>query len=114
MKTFLTCMLLLPIWLQSLQSSFPASDNAVVHAVLFYSPSCGHCELVITETLPPLFEQYGEQLSIVGVDVTQPAGQVLFQAALQYFNQESGPVPFLVVGDTYCMAHLISPRNFLA
>ena len=68
---------------------------------LFYSPNCGHCHLVITELLPPLVEQYGEQLSIVGVDVTQPDGQALFLAALQHFNLESGGVPFLVVGDTY-------------
>ncbi|MBM4426256.1 MAG: vitamin K epoxide reductase, partial [Chloroflexi bacterium] len=47
---------------------------AVVHAVLFYSPSCGHCHYVIEEVFPPLFEKYGDQLQIVGVDVTQTEG----------------------------------------
>ena len=47
----------------------------VVHAVLFYSPTCPHCQYVITETLPPLMEKYGNQLQIMGVDVTQPKGR---------------------------------------
>lgn len=77
------------------------TDNAVVHAVLFYSPSCGHCHYVIDEVLPPLFEKYGDQLQIVGVDVTQPDGQTLFLAALQAFSLEQSGVPFLVIGDVY-------------
>ena len=78
MNKLLICLLMIPVALTSLPASSSASDNGVVHAVLFYSPSCGHCHLVITETLPPLFEKYGDQLSIVGVDVTQTGGQALF------------------------------------
>jgi uncharacterized membrane protein/thiol-disulfide isomerase/thioredoxin len=85
---------------QPVQAQTP-SPGGVARAVLFYSPSCGHCEYVITEVLPPLFEQYGDQLQIVGVDVTQPAGQAMFWAALEYFGLESSGVPFLVVGDQY-------------
>jgi uncharacterized membrane protein len=59
-----------------------------------------------------LFEQYGEQLYIVGVDVTQPGGQNLFLAVLQYFNLESGGVPFLVVGDTYLIGSVDIPEKF--
>lgn len=101
MNQLLICTLLFPFLISASPVSSMLSAEAVVHAVLFYSPNCGHCQLVITESLPPLFEQYGEQLYIVGVDVTKPDGQVLFLAALQYFNLESGGVPFLVVGDTY-------------
>jgi uncharacterized membrane protein/thiol-disulfide isomerase/thioredoxin len=84
----------------------------VVHAVLFYSPNCGHCYKVITEVLPPLIEQYGEQLFIVGVNVSEPGGQELFRSVLQYFNMESGGVPFLVVGDTYLIGSLDIPAKF--
>ena len=87
-------------------------SEPVVHAVLFYSPSCGHCYNVITEGLPPLFEQYGEQLYIVGVDVSEPGGQELFRTVLQYFNLESGGVPFLVVGDTYLIGEVDIPEKF--
>ena len=41
------------IVVQLTQARTPSPD-AVVRAVLFYSPTCGHCEYVITEVLPPL------------------------------------------------------------
>ena len=110
----LICILLFPFLLSMspVSSAQTPPSMAVVHAVLFYSPNCGHCHLVITESLPPLFEQYGEQLTIVGVDVTQPDGQALFLAALQYFNLESGGVPFLVIGDTYLVGSIDIPEKF--
>jgi len=111
MNKFLTCILLLPVWLSSLQPSSSVSGEVVVHAVLFYSPTCGHCHMVITETITPLVEQYGEQFYIVGVDVSQPSGQAIFQAALQYFNLESGGVPFLVIGDTYLIGSVDIPEK---
>ena len=92
-------------------SAAPASDG-VVRAVLFYSPSCGHCEYVITTVMPPLFEEYGEQLYIVGIDVSQVNGQALFMASLQYFNLEQSGVPFLVVGDTYLVGSRDIPEQF--
>jgi uncharacterized membrane protein/thiol-disulfide isomerase/thioredoxin len=88
------------------------TPNAVVYAVLFYSPDCGHCHYVINETLPPLFAKYGDQLQIIGVDVTQPDGQALFLAALQKFGLEQGGVPFLVVGDVYLIGSGEIPEQF--
>jgi uncharacterized membrane protein/thiol-disulfide isomerase/thioredoxin len=82
-----------------------------VNMVLFYSPTCGHCHFVITEIFPPLLEQYGDQLNIVGIDVSQPGGQALFLAALKYFNLESGGVPFLVLGDTYLIGSVDIPEK---
>jgi len=108
----LICTLLFPLLFSTSPRSSTLSTEAVVHAVLFYSPNCGHCHLVITEVLPPLFEQYGEQLSIVGVDVTQPDGQVLFLAALQHFDLESSGVPLLVIGDIYLVGSVDIPEKF--
>jgi uncharacterized membrane protein len=84
----------------------------VVHAVLFYSPTCPHCHIVINETLPPLDTKYGEQLQVIGVDISQPDGGALFDAALQKFGLESGGVPFLVVGDIYLVGSLQIPQEF--
>jgi uncharacterized membrane protein len=83
-----------------------------VHAVLFYSPTCGHCHYVITEVLPPLFDRYGSRLQMIGVDVTQPNGQALFLTTLQLFGLDSGGVPFLVVGDTYLIGSVDIPEKF--
>jgi uncharacterized membrane protein len=80
-----------------------AQTQPVVKAILFYSPTCSHCHYVITEVLPPLFEQYPGQLMIIGVDVSTEDGRNLYIAALQYFNLSSSGVPFLVLGDTYLM-----------
>lgn len=88
-----------------------AQELPVVHAVLFYSPNCGHCHYVMTETLPPLTEKYGSQLQIVGVNITQQNGYELFLAALQKFGLESGGVPFLVIGDIYLVGSADIPAK---
>ena len=73
----------------------------VVRAILFYSPDCPHCEYVIQEVLPPLFQEYGNQLQIIGFDVNHPKGQELFLSAIDHFGVESAGVPFLVIDDIY-------------
>lgn len=88
------------------------TTSSVVRAVLFYSPTCPHCEQVINESLPLLIEKYGAQLEIIGIDVTQPQGQTLFLAALQKFNLGQGGVPFLVIGNTYLVGSVDIPKNF--
>ncbi|HJS29984.1 MAG TPA: hypothetical protein VJ768_10205, partial [Anaerolineales bacterium] len=57
--------LLAAILLAVLSSSAASAQAPVVNAVLFYSPTCPHCHEVMTEDLPPLKEQYGEQLAIL-------------------------------------------------
>jgi uncharacterized membrane protein/thiol-disulfide isomerase/thioredoxin len=84
-------------------------SSPVVNAVLFYSPSCAHCEYVITQVLPPLFQQYAEQLNIIGIDITQSVGRALFLNALQYFQIETGGVPFLVIDNTYLIGSIDIP-----
>jgi uncharacterized membrane protein len=82
------------------QAQTPDS-TPVVRAILFYSPECPHCEYVIQEVLPPLFQEYGKQLQIIGFDVNHPKGQELFRAAVEYFGVQNAGVPFLVIGDIY-------------
>ena len=78
------------------------ADTPVVHAIIFYSQTCGHCQKVITEDLPPLAEKYGEQLQIIGIDVTYEEGQDLYQAAIVKYEipDHRYGVPTLIVGDT--------------
>jgi uncharacterized membrane protein len=77
-----------------------AGQEAVVRAVLFYSPTCPHCHEVINNDLPPLRERFGDGFVVVGVDVTTPGGQSLYQATVDYFalpDTRLG-VPSMVVG----------------
>jgi len=103
--------LFLLIGIQPAQAQTPTS-SPVVRAVLFYSPTCGHCQYVIMETLPPLFDRYGNQLQMIGIDVAQADGQALFITVIQMFNLDRGPVPFLVVGDTYLTGSVDIPEQF--
>jgi thiol-disulfide isomerase/thioredoxin len=70
----------------------------VVRAVLFYSPICPHCQYAIAETLSPLMSKYGNELQIIGVDVTHLDGQMLFLPALQRTKLQQGGIPFLMIG----------------
>lgn len=84
-----------------LQSPPAFAGAPVVKAILFYSPTCPHCDKVITEDLPPLIEKYGDQLQIVAIDVSTPRGQEFYQAAVAQFSIP-GPrigVPTLVLGE---------------
>lgn len=52
-------------------------EDAVVRVVFFFSPTCGHCEYVINEVLPGVFEQYGGEPSVF-FDETLPPEEVAF------------------------------------
>lgn len=96
------------------QSDVSSAAQPIVQAILFYSPTCPHCHTVIEQHLPPLQEQYGEQLQILGVDVSKPVGQQLYQNAITYFNlpsQRRG-VPTLVVGETVLVGSVEIPQQF--
>ena len=93
-----------------------AQEQAVVRAVLIYSPTCPHCHYVINEVLPPLLTEYGDQLQILAIDATQPAGGAFFQSVLEYYQvpEERRGVPFLIVGDTTLVGSVEIEEQFPA
>jgi uncharacterized membrane protein len=86
----------------------------IVRAILFYSPTCARCKTVIQEVLPPLFETYADQLSIVGIDVTVPEGSALYASAIASFGvpEERRGVPMLFVGDVILVGAGEIPETF--
>lgn len=90
--------------------------QGVVHALLFYSPSCPHCHKIMTEDLPPLLEEHGAQLDIVVVDTAHPDGNAIYQAAIERFNitPERRGVPTLIVGNNVLVGSLEIPEQFPA
>jgi uncharacterized membrane protein/thiol-disulfide isomerase/thioredoxin len=108
----LTVALLICLLISPTLNAYAQTDLPVMRAVLFYSPTCGHCEYVITETLIPLTEKYAERLQIIAVDVSQPASQELFFAAMHKFGLEQAGVPFLVFDDTYLIGSGDIPEQF--
>ena len=90
------------------------AQESQVNAVLFYSPTCGHCEKVINEELPPLLEKFGSNLNIVGINVSIQQGQELYKSAIERFEipEEKLGVPCLIVGETVLVGSLEIPEQF--
>ena len=109
---------------QPLPTPVPYADGPLVQTVLFFSPTCGHCHTVITETLPPLFEEFGGmpvttydqsipaeevayylmsngQLQILFVDSTVVDGQAMFTADSVRLDIDEAGVPRLDIEDRY-------------
>jgi uncharacterized membrane protein len=85
----------------------------VVRAILFYSPYCGHCHHVMTEDLPPILEQYADQVEILGIDTTREEGGALYQQMFQQFSlpDERRGVPTLVIGETVLVGSVEIPEQ---
>lgn len=81
--------------------AFQEAKPPVVQGVMFWLESCGHCQYVMEEVLPPLQAQYGEQLDIVLVLlVTTDEIDRLYQTGAAFgIAKEDVGVPFLVIGD---------------
>ncbi len=122
------------------QVSTVAAQGPVVHAILFYSPTCPHCHTVITEVLPPLIQIYGgdpqvlyipptpeeeevgppligifgESLEILYVNTYTETGYGFFEAAVELFDipPELRAVPTLVVDDHYLVGGNEIPAQF--
>lgn len=88
------------------------AQDGIVHAVLFFSPSCPHCHQVINEDLPPIIDKYGDRLNIIGINTTVPEGQELFLRAVDQFGLEYAGVPMLVIGDLVLIGSVDIPEKF--
>jgi uncharacterized membrane protein/thiol-disulfide isomerase/thioredoxin len=98
---YLSVLLLLVAVARPFTAVAQTTSTPIVQVVLFYSPSCPHCHDVINNILPPLAEQYGDQLQVLGIDTSQPVGQTLYQSTIEHFAipRERVGVPTLMVGE---------------
>jgi uncharacterized membrane protein len=83
------------------KSSDQLHDQPVVRVIMFWLATCGHCEYVIKEVLPPLQDQYGDQLEILLIElVTQEDVDRLYETAARVgIAKENVSVPFMLVGE---------------
>jgi len=91
-----------------------ADEDAVVQAVLFYSPTCPHCHKVINEVIIPMTEEYENQLQVLGIDTTNAEGSQLYQVAIERFNipDERRGVPTLIIGEVVLVGSGEIPAQF--
>jgi len=88
-------------------------NTAVVQAILFYSPTCPHCHDVIENVLPPLKEQYGDQLQLLGIDTSKQTGAQLYEdtiTALAISSERVG-VPTMIVGEVILVGSAEIPKQ---
>lgn len=94
----------------NLSSVFAVST---VRAVLFYSPRCGHCHVVMTEHLPPVQQRFGDRLQIVMINVDQPQGAALYREAISTYAipEARRGVPTMIIGDTVLVGSVEIPQR---
>jgi len=90
------------------------ANHPIVHAVLFYSPSCPHCHKVITEDLSPLIEKFDEQLFLIAIDTSIQQGSMLYQSSIMHYEIPDNRlgVPTLIVGEEVLVGSVEIPTLF--
>lgn len=78
-----------------------AQDQPVVYAVLFYSPSCPHCHDLIVNDMPGIMAEFGDQLQVLLVDISNQSGSALARSAYEHYSipQSSWVVPMMIIAD---------------
>ena len=104
MLKILARLLLVVSWavLPTIARAAPVAEDApTVRAVLFWLTTCPHCHEVIENVLPPIQEQYGNQLDIQLIELkTDGDFQKLSALAVKYGHSGEGVgVPLMVIGD---------------
>ncbi len=96
------------------QSGHGQSPDPVVHAILFYSPTCPHCHEVITQHLIPLQNQYGTRLVLMGFDTSQQYASNLYWEAIRFYKipEVDWVVPIMVVGEEVLIGGVDIPGRF--
>ena len=79
------------------------SDSPVVHALLFYSETCPHCEVVRNEVLPALLDKYEDRLEIRELDIGDPRYFELLLGFEEMYHipEDQVGIPELFVGSDY-------------
>jgi hypothetical protein len=70
-----------------------------------------HCHLVRYDVLPPLQEQYGEQLVIAQVDVSTEEGYEFYVSAVGALEIQDLGVPTLIVSDVVLIGSRQIPKQ---
>jgi cytochrome c biogenesis protein CcdA/glutaredoxin len=77
-----------------------AQEGPFVRGYLFYSTTCDHCQVVRQEILPPLYREFGLQLQIMAIEISDENNYRWWLDAARAYGVAEGDldVPALVVG----------------
>jgi uncharacterized membrane protein/thiol-disulfide isomerase/thioredoxin len=86
-------------------------QEPVVYGVFFFSPTCPHCHVVMTEHWPGIQQEFGDQLRVLFVDVSTEAGRQIMLSALTALNIDSNGVPMLLIGSQVLLGEIEIPQR---
>lgn len=108
-------MLLLLISLLFFGGVIEAQEGADAQAValLFFSPTCPHCEAYIQNELPLLQAEFGDQLAVYMIDVSNEQGSYLAGQGFTYHNvpPNNWGVPMMLIGEHILQGGADIPAN---
>jgi hypothetical protein len=87
-----------PGWVLEIEAHEP-----VVRILLFHSPACPHCEVVINDFLPGIQEKYGAQIEIRLLDISDPYKHRLLLALVETFDVQNDAALSEWLGEQYGM-----------
>lgn len=88
-----------------------SQDSPVARLIIFHSPTCPHCRLVLEEDLPPLQEKYGAQLEVRLYNLQEEDGYASFQALLQHFPDLPTGIPQAYIGEYVLVGSVEIPQG---
>jgi len=92
---FLALLFLIPIF----STAQEINSNPVARVIVFHSPACPHCRIVVNEVLPELQIRYGDQLEIRLYNLMENEGYLAFAALLQALPDAPTGIPQAYVND---------------
>ncbi len=104
-------LLVVPVGAQDTIDAPP--DVPIVYTILFYSPTCRYCHEVITFRLPAIRAEFGDQLQIIMIDITNTQNQPIVAGIYRLYNipDYRQVVPMLFVGETVLIGGSDIPNN---
>jgi uncharacterized membrane protein len=101
MRNVLTLLVVVLLMAAAIDSPVSAEDEPVVNVVILWMDGSPHCHDVLDNALPPMQQQYGDQLNILLVEVeTIEDAEQLYQLGESVgLSKDQIGVPFLVIGD---------------
>ncbi|HUN09997.1 MAG TPA: vitamin K epoxide reductase family protein [Aggregatilineales bacterium] len=88
-----------------------SAQEAIVHGVFFYSPTCPHCVQVIQNDWPKIQTEFGDQLQVIFINASSEEGGRFMQVARAALQIESSGVPMLIIGSNVFMGSIQIPTN---
>ena len=93
-------LLILALPLAWMTGAAHADGGPIVRMVYFTAADCSHCAVVINEVLTPLQAEYGDQMQIKVIEISEPANYEMLIRAEEMFGvpPEERGLPTLIVG----------------